>query len=911
MCYHWTKLAEAEMLDLSEKSMCILSRCYLRDINALVYERKLNLARKNGKYLQFVDSKRNSESDTSFEENLSSSDCEIEVKDLVPVKNDSQTEDSQPWTNFEGEFKDDAELMKNLGLPVSFYETRLEPKSHKIDKTSPEYLDNWLKNRLKDEEEHFEVDDSEKSNHGDSSDNKIYSEWLEYWSVQGPNLVIESWNISRKSSKLGLEGEENDPCQRSDKNKLGDRDNSTLNKEQSLKASLELTPPPKSFNNQSELSSLWEEHCTAQYWYYYIWYMDWMRELQAGAGDQNNLASTIQRPSVHNEGNIDKTDNTNSNHINDVDYVASNFGKLNLNNKREKLNCKACGKSDSQTTKQGSGDAGTVSTNNRTGQSNGIGASCTHYHNSKSVAGNGNDPPEDEEMTEKMKSSHEIDSEEVAQISKEDEGDGSITYDLTTICDTMGFKFSETCTTTSDTETTVTYVQDKVKKRIARLRKEELESKMLSTEYNDKKGPTTLSKAQLFLEKIKNNESSGKGSSGNIADSSSDTDDFSELQSADNKIDVTENSEKESSVTAEKYDIKVLPASKSENSIIEDTNSNLVNRQCIPKSGSELETGFFGDAEESMIMDSKNHEKESAKHKHKKSRKQRNSASENKKRKRKRPGIPDEIASDRSMVKYWAQRYKLFSKFDDGIKLDKESWYSVTPEKIAEHIAERCRCELIIDAFCGCGGNAIQFAFTCERVIAIDIDSVKIENAKHNAKIYGVDDRIEFILGDFFKVAQSLKADVVFLSPPWGGPGYLSKESYNLEDMGIFGLKAFRIAKSITENVAYFLPRNTAVEQLMRLAGPGNKVEIEQNMLNNKVKTVTAYFGTELIEWGGQENDMYVRSETTCSLLDDDIGEETDNFESIKRNKITQGKIGDGDTMDFGVYEESGAETFG
>lgn len=44
-----------------------------------------------------------------------------------------------------------------------------------------------------------------------------------------------------------------------------------------------------------------------------------------------------------------------------------------------------------------------------------------------------------------------------------------------------------------------------------------------------------------------------------------------------------------------------------------------------------------------------------------------------------------------------------------------ESWYSVTPEKIAEHIAERCRCELIIDAFCGCGGNAIQFAFTCER----------------------------------------------------------------------------------------------------------------------------------------------------------------------------------------------------
>lgn len=35
-------------------------------------------------------------------------------------------------------------------------------------------------------------------------------------------------------------------------------------------------------------------------------------------------------------------------------------------------------------------------------------------------------------------------------------------------------------------------------------------------------------------------------------------------------------------------------------------------------------------------------------------------------------------------------------------------------------------------------------------VIAIDIDPVKIACAKHNAKIYGVLDKIEFITGDFF-----------------------------------------------------------------------------------------------------------------------------------------------------------------
>ena len=53
-----------------------------------------------------------------------------------------------------------------------------------------------------------------------------------------------------------------------------------------------------------------------------------------------------------------------------------------------------------------------------------------------------------------------------------------------------------------------------------------------------------------------------------------------------------------------------------------------------------------------------------------------------------------------------------------------------------------------------------------ELVIAIDIDPSKIELARHNASVYGVADRIEFIVGDFFQLAPSLKADVVFLSPP-------------------------------------------------------------------------------------------------------------------------------------------------
>lgn len=64
------------------------------------------------------------------------------------------------------------------------------------------------------------------------------------------------------------------------------------------------------------------------------------------------------------------------------------------------------------------------------------------------------------------------------------------------------------------------------------------------------------------------------------------------------------------------------------------------------------------------------------------------------------------------------------------------------------------------------------FLFT-KTVIAIDIDPKKIEMAKHNAGVYNVADRIEFIVGDFLQMYSKLKADMVFLSPPWGGPQYL------------------------------------------------------------------------------------------------------------------------------------------
>ena len=42
----------------------------------------------------------------------------------------------------------------------------------------------------------------------------------------------------------------------------------------------------------------------------------------------------------------------------------------------------------------------------------------------------------------------------------------------------------------------------------------------------------------------------------------------------------------------------------------------------------------------------------------------------------------------RSMAKYWLQRYSLFERFDEGVRVDEEGWYSATPEVVAAHHAQ-------------------------------------------------------------------------------------------------------------------------------------------------------------------------------------------------------------------------------
>lgn len=205
-------------------------------------------------------------------------------------------------------------------------------------------------------------------------------------------------------------------------------------------------------------------------------------------------------------------------------------------------------------------------------------------------------------------------------------------------------------------------------------------------------------------------------------------------------------------------------------------------------------------------------------------------------------GAGSSKADNSGVKKYFFQRYRLFHRFDEGIKLDDVSWFSVTPEKIGAHIARRfAGMDVTMDLYSGAGGNSIQFALAGSYVIGVENNLDRIAMAMNNAEVYGVKQYIDFIHGDVYEILPTLNTcitpiDAIFMSPPWGGPDYKGCDFF---DVRVFQ-KVINLALSVSNNVAVLVPRNIDYDNVLKCLGP---CEVESNYLGNTLKTATIYFG--------------------------------------------------------------------
>ncbi|ELP89671.1 trimethylguanosine synthase, putative [Entamoeba invadens IP1] len=157
--------------------------------------------------------------------------------------------------------------------------------------------------------------------------------------------------------------------------------------------------------------------------------------------------------------------------------------------------------------------------------------------------------------------------------------------------------------------------------------------------------------------------------------------------------------------------------------------------------------------------------------------------------------------------------------------MDREAWYSVTPEDIARNEAIRVYLHSIfteknkcLDCFCCVGGDSIQHATQNFSVTAVDIDKMKLEMLKHNAEIYEVEKSINCVCEDAFEFVEEMNTreyDVIIISPPWGGPGaFRNKQSLNSLFPGLKNLFCECVEKCT--NVILHVPRQMEPENITR-----------------------------------------------------------------------------------------------
>lgn len=136
--------------------------------------------------------------------------------------------------------------------------------------------------------------------------------------------------------------------------------------------------------------------------------------------------------------------------------------------------------------------------------------------------------------------------------------------------------------------------------------------------------------------------------------------------------------------------------------------------------------------------------------------------------------------------KYLEMKKQLF--IEDNIDYNKlqitpTSIYSMSKPKFAKKITEIVSKFLkvhnktpgkstITECCSNVGGDTISFAQKFHKVNAVELNNDEYKNLLNNIKVYKLLDKVNVINNDYTKVMKQLKQDVIYLDPPWGGPGY-------------------------------------------------------------------------------------------------------------------------------------------
>jgi hypothetical protein len=114
------------------------------------------------------------------------------------------------------------------------------------------------------------------------------------------------------------------------------------------------------------------------------------------------------------------------------------------------------------------------------------------------------------------------------------------------------------------------------------------------------------------------------------------------------------------------------------------------------------------------------------------------------------------------------------SKFGGNYIADEQTYKMGIDVRFSEHLAIRFNNLTVLETCTGGGFSTLSLARYARHVYTVEIDKSRVQDAKKNAKLAGIEQKITFINGDVLAI-DLIKAiptiDAAFLDPDWADTG--------------------------------------------------------------------------------------------------------------------------------------------
>lgn len=197
-------------------------------------------------------------------------------------------------------------------------------------------------------------------------------------------------------------------------------------------------------------------------------------------------------------------------------------------------------------------------------------------------------------------------------------------------------------------------------------------------------------------------------------------------------------------------------------------------------------------------------------------------------------------------------RNKIYNKFGDYYKANDLTFLMGIDIRFTDHLASRFKNKIVLETCSGGGFTTISLAKYAKHVYTVEIERSRFLDAKQNAKIAQVEDKITFINSDIFDICFSQlddKIDAAFLDPDWAVSG--EEHQYRFLDSNTCppSDKLLSFILECTPNISLIQPPYIQESEFRGL--PNH--ELEKLFLDEKHELYCLHFGEQALTAGNTQ----------------------------------------------------------